>query len=163
MSGWQTSSAKARRFFFTTEDKSYGAWLGNTDNLGVISAAFFREIEPEPAPYSSGDRSWNQGQRSKKDAPGRPAEKQRADAGAAAESEALSDDHAATGIGREVDHRVRRVRFDAEDDPASLIRIRYEYHDALVSLGVLPYWERPLSRRENARGFEPGFAPDPYR
>lgn len=36
VSGWQTSSATARRFFFTTEDKSYGAWLGKTDNLGVV-------------------------------------------------------------------------------------------------------------------------------
>ncbi|MDX1388092.1 MAG: hypothetical protein R3344_02830 [Acidobacteriota bacterium] len=165
VSGWQTSSDSARRFFFTTEDRSYGAWLGKTDNLGVISAAFFREIEAEPVPYSSGQRRRMQERQSAAEAPGRPSEKKRAaaDAGAAPEAEGLSDDHAATGIGREVDHRVRRVRFDAERDPASVIRIRYEYRDALVSLGVLPYWEHPLSRRENARGFEQGFAPDPYR
>ena len=39
LDGWQTSSAKARRFFFTTEEESYGAWLGRTTNLGIISAA----------------------------------------------------------------------------------------------------------------------------
>ena len=41
--GWQTGTDTARRFFFTTEEKSYGAWLGKTSNLGVVSAAVFRE------------------------------------------------------------------------------------------------------------------------
>ena len=31
--GWQTNSAQARRFFFTTEDESYGGWLGKKENL----------------------------------------------------------------------------------------------------------------------------------
>ena len=42
LDGWQTSSSTARRFYFTTEQDSYGAWLGKTRNLGVISAAVFR-------------------------------------------------------------------------------------------------------------------------
>src|SRR3954471_21007001 len=40
---WQMSSSRARRFYFTTESDSYGAKLGQTANLGVISAVFFRE------------------------------------------------------------------------------------------------------------------------
>src|SRR5258708_1546499 len=47
LDGWQTSSALARRFYFTTEKSSYGAWLGKTDNLGVIAAVVFRERLPE--------------------------------------------------------------------------------------------------------------------
>ena len=47
LDGWQTSESTARRFFFTTEKDSYGAWLGRTSNLGVISAAVFREQLPE--------------------------------------------------------------------------------------------------------------------
>ena len=43
ISGWQTNAQQARRFFFTTEERSYGAWLGKTENLGIISAVFFRE------------------------------------------------------------------------------------------------------------------------
>ena len=39
--GWQTSSSNARRFYFTTETASYGAWLGETSNLGVVAAADF--------------------------------------------------------------------------------------------------------------------------
>ena len=50
LDGWQTSSATARRFYFTTETDSYGAWLGETRNLGTIAAAVFRERVPRPKP-----------------------------------------------------------------------------------------------------------------
>ena len=43
ISGWQTSRTEARRFEFTTEARSYGQALGEADNLGVISAVFFKE------------------------------------------------------------------------------------------------------------------------
>jgi len=79
----------------------------------------------------------------------------------------LSDEYAATGIGREVGHSVRKISFDAEASPAAVLEIRYEYHDALVRLGVLPQpYARcldPLSRRERSRGFDDlDFAPDPF-
>ena len=57
-----------------------------------------------------------------------------------------------------------QVDFDEEDTPASTLSLRYEYHDALVRLGVIPASGDALARRERARGFaDPGFAPDPYR
>ena len=43
ISGWQVSSTHARKFEFTSEQKSYAQALGKAANLGVISAAFFRE------------------------------------------------------------------------------------------------------------------------
>ena len=46
ISGWQTSALHARAFEFTTEERSYGQALGKTANLGIISAAFFRERAP---------------------------------------------------------------------------------------------------------------------
>src|SRR6185436_3551064 len=55
ISGWQVSSERARRFYFTNERDSYGAKLGQTDNLGVISAVFFKErrrIIPPPYPIT---------------------------------------------------------------------------------------------------------------
>jgi len=143
LEGWQTDQATARRFFFTTEDDSYGAWLGKTDDLGIVSAAFFREKPRAPITMQEEKR---QGARSEPSAG------------------SLSDEHAATGIGREVDHHVREVRFEGEPHPAAVVDIRYEYRDALVRLGVLPALEDPLARREGARGFtDTGFAPDPYR
>jgi hypothetical protein len=143
LDGWQTGPDTARRFFFTTERESYGAWLGKTNNLGVITAAVFREKRRPPAPVFREERK-----RSVKS----PC--------AEGESLGLSDDMAATGIGREKDHHVRRIEFEAERSPAAVLQIRYEYHDALVRLGVLG---DALARRERARGFEDmEFAPDPY-
>ena len=48
ISGWQTSASEARRFEFTTEEKSYGQALGRTSNLGIISAVFFKEQQRAP-------------------------------------------------------------------------------------------------------------------
>jgi len=206
LDGWQTSAHAARRFFFTTESRSYGAWLGRTRNLGVISAAVFREKLPQPrplcgdripCPYGGGkndgarDRDGRlQGgapQQAPSSAPA-PAEEpesrlraepqREADGLADAGSEygerkdqgkrKLSDELAATGIGRELSHRVVRVPFEAEDGPAALLDVRYEYREALVRLGVLPCQEPAcgdrLAQRERAHGFTDGtFAPDPYR
>jgi hypothetical protein len=152
ISGWQTGPATARRFFFTTEKDSYGAWLGKTSNLGLISAAVFRE-----------KRVWPVRRLHEK----KCAEAPSARAKQEAEGLGLSDDMAATGIGREMGHAVRSIEFKSESHPAAMLELRYEYHDALVQLGVLPpayaRHEDPLSRRERARGFEGfDFAPDPY-
>jgi hypothetical protein len=162
LSGWQTGSGTARRFVFTSEPKSYGAWLGRTSDLGVISAAFFREArrrdeiaaEPSlPQPLVQGG--------AERDAEGAAP---RAKALGEMKSSAKKDELAATGIGREIEHRVVRVDFDAEDAPASIVSVRYEYRDALVRLGVIPAGDDDLARRERARGFaDSGFAPDPFR
>lgn len=164
LDGWQTSSSTARRFFFTTEKESYGAWLGRTQDLGVISAVVFREKRPEPIPALHDESLRAPAGESRAAGQGaQPAP--RVKSGAA---EPLSDDLAATGIGRELDHQVRRVEFEKESRPAARLSLRYEYRDALVKLGVLPR-RHPgcgddLARRERARGFKDGdFAPDPYR
>lgn len=171
LDGWQTGRSTARRFFFTSEEKSYGAWLGKTKNLGIITAAVFRERHPEPAPIyrkEAGERSRKSG-RLGADAPAAPQSRATGMSEREAQSaEGLSDELAATGIGRELDHRVRRVRFDTESSPAAVYEVRYEYHDALVRLGVLPrphaHFEDRLNRREGAQGFEDlDFAPDPFR
>lgn len=167
LDGWQTSSQTARRFFFTTEEDSYGAWLGKTKNLGIISAAIFREKRPlprhttqyGPEPSAPGERF---------DAGSADRQREGAEERSNAAQRQMHDDYAATGIGRELEHDVRRVHFETQDQPAAVIDLRYEYHDALVRLGVLPRpWigrEDRLRRRERARGFEDtGFAPDPHR
>src|SRR4029450_2242852 len=56
--GWQMSSERARRFYFTTERDSYAAKLGQTSNLGVISAVFFREVRPVPVPITPPPRPY---------------------------------------------------------------------------------------------------------
>jgi len=155
--GWQISSGSARRFYFTTEADSYGEWLGETANLGVIEAAFFRERQPDR--IMRAPRKEREGSRGRSGAPSAP-EAREDSAGSESGKTSDADDYAATGIGRRVDNPVRTVRMDLEDRPAASIRIRYEYREQLVRLGVLPWpWAPdPLTRRERANGF----APDPY-
>lgn len=172
LDGWQTSAATARRFFFTTEEQSYGAWLGRTKNLGLIAAAVFRE-KTHPLVALQGDERRDEPRRplAQGDASGAPApeakQKDSAQAEPGLRSQAVPpSDLAATGIGAETSHPVRQIFFDSEDSPAAVLELRYEYHAGLVRLGILPedgLCTDPLSRRERARGFEePGFAPDPY-
>lgn len=157
ISGWQVSSERARHFYFTTERDSYGAKLGQTANLGVISAVFFRERQPIPVPVTPPPRpmrdkeSREEGARSS-EAPARAARRDN-------KAQPYPDDEsAATGIGRSVDHDVRWVNMELESRPISEVTIRYEYYSALVRLGIMPRpYPRPdsLRRREGARGFSP--------
>ena len=155
ISGWQVSQSHARRFEFTTEERSYGAALGKTANLGVISAVFFRER----APMVLTDKRREGGRaRPDSDAAGEPQPAPSA-AGAARKNE----EYAATGMGQSTGHAVTQVHIDLEASPAATVNIRYEFRPQLVRLGILPTPQTtdPLTRREGARGFSPGFCPEP--
>jgi hypothetical protein len=165
ISGWQTSSTVARRFEFTTEARSYGAALGKTANLGVITAAFFKERVPAPIPYTS-NQEWRRRDQSPPApaaaAPTPEAEQPAAQAaGSAASRSKAADEYAATGMGRRTDHAVTQVWMDLEDTPSQTVNIRYEFRPQLVRLGILSPTPDPLDRRERARGFEDGFSPVP--
>jgi hypothetical protein len=148
ISGWQTSASYARAFEFTTEERSYGQALGKTANLGMISAAFFRERVP---PYAL---RLDQEKRAEAAPPASAAQR--------AAGNAEADQYAATGMGRRTDHAVERIWLDLEDAPASRVDIRYEFRPQLTRLGILPAAPHvdPLRRRERARGFDPAFAPE---
>jgi len=157
ISGWQTSPTEARRFEFTTEEKSYGQALGKTANLGVISAVFFKE---RVAHYQQG-RSRDQARQMPA-----PSESQKLEGAREGRVEAKDyDEYAATGMGRRTGHAVEQVSLNLEDAPSQVVNIRYEFRPQLVKLGVLPPAPPadPLARRERARGFEPGFCPEPPR
>ncbi len=172
VSGWQMSSSRARRFYFTTERDSYAARLGRASDLGLITAVFFRESAPRytavPPPYHEPTQprersSRDEGEaRSQNDAP-----KSRSSAGATAARPRADDGYAATGIGRSVDHDVEWIQMRLERSPAADLTVRYEYRDALVRLGLLPRpWrdDGALRRRERSRGFEePRYSPEPPR
>jgi hypothetical protein len=185
--GWQMSSERARRFYFTSERDSYGAKLGQTSNLGVVSVVFFRERRRYPIPVTPGpyprprppyEEDGRDNQRSESPSAGSSGEsadnKSKSGGGTSADSlrrqpptvQPLPDDeYAATGIGRSVHNDVRWVNMDLESRPTAEVTIRYEYYPALVRLGILPRrYERPdpLRRREGARGFEDRrFSPEP--
>lgn len=156
--GWQVSGEAARRFVFTGERGSYGAWLGQTKNLGVIEAVFFRErttwgnidplMAPPPVPLGA-----PQGEAPR-------TSREQAAPQAMGKAEALDDAYAATGMGDRQAHRVQRVHLRLEREPVAVVRLRYEFRPELERLGVLPPRRTPLERREGARGF-PGYCPEP--
>ena len=185
ISGWQMSSERARRFYFTSERDSYGAKLGQTANLGVVTAVFFRErrsypvpVTPPPHPRPPYKEDGRDNQRSEAPSTGSAGEtadnkaRSRGDASGALSGRQApmaqpvpDDEYAATGIGRSVHNDVRWVNMDLDSRPAGEVTIRYEYYPALVRLGILPRrYEHPdqLRRREGARGFEDRrFSPEP--
>lgn len=170
VSGWQMSSERARHFYFTTERDSYAAKLGQTANLGAISAVFFRErrsvpipiTPPRPIPQEHGARDRGA---AKSKAPSTSSESQAAGREERQAPIDRDEGYAATGIGRSVRNDVRFVDMDLESRPAGEVNIRYEYYGALVRLGILPrQYPRidPLRRREGATGFEDRrFSPEP--
>jgi hypothetical protein len=156
ISGWQTSQSEARRFEFTTEERSYGQALGKTANLGTIAAVFFKERVPVMSDSWSGQAK----QRSAVPRPSTPTE--RADSAPAAGAGQIENEYAATGMGRRTGHDVEQVWLNLEAAPSQAVNVRYEFRAQLVKLGVLPAptTSDPLLRREAARGFEPGFCPE---
>lgn len=158
--GWQTSQTEARRFEFTTEEASYGAALGKTNNLGTISAVFFRERVAVRMTEASRDKDERPAA-----APAPAVGQHRGGAADSSSAKRQENEYAATGMGGRTDHVVTQVHLDLEDTPAQALNIRYEFRPQLVKLGVLhaPRVETTLERREKARGFEPGFCPEPRR
>lgn len=160
ISGWQVSGSRARQFYFTTERNSYGAKLGQTANLGVISAVFFRERRAVPIYRPPSVTRDEQSERRSGDSPS---------AGNAAKSRTGStypmpdDESAATGIGRNRQHDVTWVNLDLESRPTAEVSMRYEYRESLVRLGILPrYSPDALGRRERANGFDGHtYSPEP--
>ncbi len=171
INGWQMSSERARRFYFTSEQDSYGAKLGQTSNLGVVSAVFFRELYPvavpiTPAPpprprYEERDERERSSTGADSSAGTSQAPSERANKGVLSRD----DDYAATGIGRSVHNDVQWVNMNLDFRPAGEVTIWYEYYSALVRLGIVPrHYPRPdpLRRRESASGFEDRrFSPEP--
>jgi hypothetical protein len=170
ISGWQISQAQARRFEFTTEPNSYAQALGKTDNLGVISAVFYKErvavmtrqhAAPSAAPVPVPGSGSGSGSSS------RSASGSQESAADASSARTLSNEYAATGMGQRTDHAVTTVWLDLESKPAQAVNIRYEYHEQLVKLGIPSRRHEhskiaivdPMARRERARGFE-GYAPE---
>lgn len=161
ISGWQTTMREARRFVFTTEDRSYAERLGQPENIGVVSARFFRERVAQFIPLPIGaNEAAPRGGKMEKGGQGPEKGGQKRDDLAAPST--ASGEYAATGIGDRTRHLVRRIFLELEEVPAASLDIRYEYREQLVRLGILPEGggDETLARRERAKGFAGGFCPD---
>jgi hypothetical protein len=144
--GWQVSGTTARQFFFTGESRSYGAALGQTENLGIIQAVFYRE-QPRYIEYSNEETRDMSSPRPPSAGASAPSRERQQKA------EALDDDAAATGMGRRRRHDVTSVAIDLDPSAIASISLRYEFRPQLVKLGIIPD-RNVLDRRERAKGFE---------
>ncbi|MGC8762015.1 MAG: hypothetical protein ACP5VN_00025 [Acidobacteriota bacterium] len=166
ISGWQVSGREARRFFFTTEKGSYAARMGRTEDLGLVEAVFFAERLPEPPQEVEdgvlGGILGGSGSGREAPAPAPSGEAAPSPPQSRSQNKSLSDEYAATGMGRRTEHPVARIHLDLEPFPSADLRIRYEFREGLVELGILPppRTVSPLQRRERARGFEGAFCPE---
>jgi len=169
--GWQVSQQEAKRFFFTSEEKSYGKWLGQVQDLGVISAVFYKEkVCAEPHPALSQDMRKSRSAGNVKEAGTAPMKSDDAvDRSSMPSNEAAApaqkkEEYAATGMGQRSDHPIQWVSMELEPAPAATISLRYEFRPVLVKMGILPapISQDPFHRREQAQGFkDPYFCPKP--
>ena len=111
ITGWQMSSERARKFYFTTERDSYAAKLGRRGDFGVITAVFFKEkrrvisiTKAQPTPSAGA-----------------------AEPQLSAEAGRSRADRAATGIGRSVRNDVRTIDMELESRPVAEVTLRYDY------------------------------------
>lgn len=122
--GWQMSSERARRFYFTNERDSYATKLGRRGNPGVITATFFRErnrsiplTRPRPVPSTSDGASMERSEPSPE-----------AKSAAGRDNRAMRrEEQAATGIGRSVRNDVEWVDMELDSRPVAQLTVRYEY------------------------------------
>jgi hypothetical protein len=169
--GWQVNQKEAKRFFFTSEEKSYGKWLGHDQDLGGISAVFYKEkICVEPHPTLSLDMHKSRAAGNVKEGGTTPMKSnEAADRSSMASNEAAvpapkKEEYAATGMGQRSDHPIQWVSMELEPTPAATISLRYEFRPVLVKMGILPapFSRDPFYRREQAQGFKDHhFCPEP--
>lgn len=170
INGWRKSDAEVAAFHFTASQASYAARTGRPDNVGIIGVAVFREKPPAPpiaeplalpraaaesaAAADTGEQSTIVGATAASKAAPAPA------AAAAQGMEARSRDEAVaraapapqlgTGHGQREVSPVSHTHFQRRNArPDELIRIRYDSHENLVALGVIP-------------GAAPAPRPDPF-
>jgi len=156
--GWQVDNSVSRKFVFTGERGSYGAALGKTEDLGVIEAVFFRErtLWRETRRFSANEKDGGPGS-APQAAPAEPSARDHSQKSfSSSPVPALSDEYAATGMGNRTRFGIEHVDIDLENEPAAVVRLRYEFRPQLIALGVLPRDpdSSRIARRERARGFE---------
>jgi hypothetical protein len=156
--GWRTSLEEIRGFTFVDEKTSYAARSGKANGkMGWIEMVVYRDLERERAR----DRGRIGGFEERESGPAAPdearpeAQNQKDEARRAPKAAAPSagSSYPGTGWGDRMDDHVRLVEFAPEPTPSERLTVRYEYHAALVALGVIPDYARLYQREHGESGF----------
>ncbi len=155
--GWRLNDEAVARFVFGAPESSFASSKGKAENVGVIGAAFFDEVppaksEPEkivrlaaPVPTAA-----TRGPRIAKGF-----------AAASASTPGTLGGSLGTGFGTKADHAVRQVEFEAREQPAAVLEIRYEDAAILRGLGVEVADESDLVHSPTAFPAEGGYCSPP--
>lgn len=177
INGWRKSSHQIAAFHFTAAPASYAERTGRPDHVGVVGVAVFREKpapvvlsqpEPwsEPRPYSQHEHRERLARSDAAAASSAPAPAgataQDSAAPQAQERMASAAPRLGTGHGERENAWVGHTSFERRSErPDDLIRIRYDSHENLVAMGIIP--TRPVPPRPNPfpAPVQPGYVPDP--
>ncbi len=181
VAGWRKSNSEVAAFHFTASSASYAERTGRPANVGVIGVAVFRErrvspppvLMPGPAPRPRSQelgRSTESDEAPQSNSPG-PQSADRAEKAEPAESMAMERRMApaspaprlGTGHGAREHDWISHTTFDRRSHrPDELVRIRYDSHENLVAMGIIPTRALPPRPNPFPGGVTPGYAPDPY-
>jgi hypothetical protein len=172
--GWRKSNVRTAAFFFTDLGNSYAARTGRPDNVGVIGAAVFREVNayrfdaepdyPYPPQSSANDGYPEYKRRESADAPSATAPKL---AGRAPSAESAPVDKAfgsaplGTGHGRSEYAPLRRGQFNREANVFEGVNVRYDSYANLIAMGVIPRDNHYGSQQPESFPAGGGYVPDP--
>ncbi|HEX5738886.1 MAG TPA: hypothetical protein VFY22_10270 [Hydrogenophaga sp.] len=181
VSGWRKSNSEVAAFHFTASSGSYAERTGRPANVGVIGVAVFREkrvpppavLMPDPAPYPrSQERSRaTESEGAPQSDPLGSQNADRMEKTEPAESMAMERRMApaspaprlGTGHGARESDWISHTTFDRHSHrPDELVRIRYDSHENLVAMGIIPTRALPPRPNPFPGGVAPGYAPDPY-
>jgi hypothetical protein len=144
LEGWRADLSTVNRFYFTDEEDSYSVrTFKDSSAMGVIAAAVYKEKDRL--------REHHKKRESKKNtfrAPSAPSDTR--------DLKSLESESAGTGYGDDTYSPAVRVHFNPERTPVEKILVKYEWHDALCSKGILKCGEK-----KNRLWDDYGFAPPP--
>src|SRR6185295_13022283 len=173
--GWRKDLKNVSRFVFVDEQRSYAERTGQANgDMGWIRVAAFREqraiayrmrdeyrgdaASPAPAPTVTRENEQKSGNKRENGV----APEGAYDRAPTAQS-APEESNPGTGWGANQRDHVRRVDFVPESYACAQVILRYEYHNALVSLGILPWRGDSRDRLWERENGQLGFAQPPRR
>lgn len=175
ITGWRKSDTEVAAFHFTASSASYAERTGRPAHVGVIGVAVFREKPLPPAPVMvpwPQQRELGGAAESRSSAPAGSADMAEANGEAPRErAESLASRRMApaapaprlgTGHGEREASPISRTTFERRSErPDELIRIRYDSHENLVAMGIIPTQAVPPRPNPFPGAVQPGYTPDP--
>lgn len=171
--GWRKDLGNVSRFVFVDEKRSYAARTDQANgDLGWIRVAAFNEFRPivyqDRGTWGSVKGTYKDGgaarERAGRDEAQEDSEAPRAESKSYdGPPPAATQSSPGTGWGRNERDRVRQVEFTPERIACTQVILRYEYRQALVTLGILPRHKPAPDRLWQRENGELGFAQPPTR